>query len=127
MRGLFIAIFLLPAFLGAQPFPHFDPHTVQKFEGVILSVQTYGQVTQPTPHKHIYMRTPQGEEVVVDLGPEWYLNTQGIELYEDEKVEVVGSLMRFNGTHYVTASSITINHTTYKLREKNGLPVWRRR
>jgi len=126
MRAILLSIFLLPTLLCANPFPHFNPATVRTFKGEISSVQSFGYVTRPTPHKQILLRTESGE-VTVDLGPEWYLESQGIAVYPGEQIEIEGSLIKVNGTHFVIASSITQGNTTYKLREKNGLPVWRGR
>lgn len=125
MRTLIVSFFLLPTFLFANPFPHFNPATVQSFEGTVSSVQNFGNVTKPTPHKQIILRTQQGE-IVVDIGPEWFINQQGINLYPGAKVKIIGSLIKLNGTRYVIASSLTIDDMTYKLREENGLPVWKR-
>ncbi|MCC5833037.1 MAG: hypothetical protein JJU12_08365 [Chlamydiales bacterium] len=125
MRQILFSIFFLPALLSANLFPHFNPETVGTFEGVITSVQTYGFVTKPTRHTQILVRA-QRTEIVVDLGPDWFIEQQDFNLYPGATVKVVGSLVMLNGTHYVIASSITIDNTTHKLREKNGLPVWRR-
>lgn len=125
MRVILLSLFLFPILLFANPVPHYNPETVRVFEGKISSVQTFGDVTRPTPHKQILMRTLQGE-VVVDLGPVWFIELQDINLYPGEQVKVVGSLIKIEGTRYVIASSITINNNTVKLREANGLPVWGR-
>ncbi len=124
MRTFLLSLFLLPTLLLGNPSPHFNPKMVQQFKGEIVSVQTYSDVTRPNTHKQIFLRTVKGE-IVVDLGPEWYIDLQGINLYAGEEVIVVGSLTKLNGTVYVIASSIKINDTLFKLREKNGVPVWR--
>lgn len=119
------AFFILSSILFANPVPHFNPKTVRVFNGKISSVQTFGYATKPTPHKQIILRTMEGE-IAVDVGPVWYLDAQGITLMPEGEVEVEGSVIRFNGNYFVIASSITQGGVTFKLREKNGLPVWRR-
>ncbi len=126
MRTALVALFLFPIFLIAHPYPLFNPATLQSFKGEIASVETFSYVTRPTPHKQILLRTP-GAEITVDLGPEWYLESQGIYVAPGEEVEIEGSLIKVNDTFFVIASSITQDGVTYKLREKNGLPIWRGR
>ncbi len=126
MRTLFLSLLLLPTLLIAKPFPHFNPATVHQFEGEVLSVQTFGYITRPSQHKQVILRTQNGE-ITVDVGPDWYLESQGLVLSPGDKITVEGSLIKVNGTHFVIASSLKTEDILFKLRDKNGRPVWRRR
>ncbi|MCH9626563.1 MAG: hypothetical protein S4CHLAM2_01850 [Chlamydiales bacterium] len=126
MRTLFLSLLLLPTLLIAKPFPYFNPSSVRTFHGEVLSVQTFGYITRPSQHKQVLLRTQNGE-ITVDVGPDWYLDAQGVVLTPGEKITVEGSLIKVNGTRFVIASSLTTDEMTYKLREKNGHPVWRGR
>ncbi len=121
MRTFFLFLILLPSLLCAAP--RFNPSTVHTYTGTISSIQTFGYITRPTPHKQILLRTLHGE-VTVDLGPEWYLEAQGITLFPGEEIVVEGSLIRVNGVYFVIASTLTKGDIMYHLRDKNGRPHW---
>lgn len=125
MRSFFVGCFLLPILLVANPFPHFNPNTVQTFKGKISSIQQVGYATRPTPHTQLLLRTQKGE-ISVDLGPEWYIHSEGIVVIPGQQVTIEGSLLVLDGAHFVIASSITIGNQTYLLREKDGRPLWRK-
>ena len=125
MRTTLLTLFLLPTLLFGSAIPHFNPATVHTFKGEIASIRTFNYATRPTPHKQLLLRTPKGE-IGIDLGPLWYLDSQGILMAPGEQIEVEGSLVKTNGTHYVIASSITQGKNTYQLRDKNGVPLWRK-
>ena len=110
---------LLPFLLFFSSTATFNPETIQTFQGRVSSVQKFADVTRPTPHMQLLLRTKSGE-VAVDVGPVWYLEAEGIDIAPDDEIEVVGSVVEIEGTSYVIATSLTLNGVTYQLRTSDG-------
>lgn len=87
----------------------------ETLKGEIVSMQTFNYATQPTPHKYILLRMPKGELVGVDLGPAWYLASQGITLFSGEEIQIEGTFQRIEGKPFVIATSLKKGEILYKL------------
>jgi hypothetical protein len=117
---------------GAQdPAPgplHWNPQTVQDFEGTITAMGPAlppqpGQKVKPAGALMIDLDTPQGTQQVV-LGPGWYLDQQEPKLKLGDQVKVRGSVVTEEGRRYVLAQRVTKDGQTLSLRDDSGFPVW---
>ena len=72
----------------------------------------------------ITIKTDRGEEMVVHLGPEWFIENQEQLFKANEQVEVTGSRIDLDGTPVILAVEVTRGSDTLRLRDRNGRPSW---
>lgn len=70
------------------------------------------------------LRTEQGETMIVNLGPAWYLDNQDIEIRQNDRLEVKGSTATIAGKQVFIASEIEKDGDTLRLRHEDGTPAW---
>ena len=61
----------------------------------------------------------------VHLGPKWFIDKQALKIETGDTITVIGSRVTYFGTQIIIAGTIKSNGTTYNLRDKKGLPVWK--
>ena len=59
------------------------------------------------------------------LGPSWYLDEKKFAVKAGDTVSVTGSKVTLNNQPALIAREVRVNSTTLKLRDDQGLPVWR--
>jgi hypothetical protein len=62
----------------------------------------------------------------VHVGPTWYLQQKGISFSKDERIEVTGSQVKYEGAEVIIAREIKANDKTITLRNEEGFPAWSR-
>ena len=62
---------------------------------------------------------------MVHLGPGWYLDEKKFAVKVGDTVSATGSKVTLNNQPALIAREVTVNGTTLKLRDDQGLPVWR--
>jgi len=73
----------------------------------------------------LVLRTDQGS-LEVHLAPAWYLQQQNITLKAGDPLEVTGSQVTLENKPIIIAREITVDGRVLKLRDEQGLPLWRR-
>lgn len=126
LRATLLLLFLLPSILFADPHPKFNPATVCLIEGEVASTRLFNYVTKPTPHRQLLLRTQNGG-VTVDLGPAWYLESQGFTIMHGERLAVKGSVLKLKNSFFMIATCVRKGEQTYVLRNNSGKPIWRKR
>ena len=86
-------------------------------KGEVLNVDTVGNYVT------IQVKTDE-ETIPVYLAPIWYLENRDIEIQRSDTVEVLGSLVNFNGETSIIASQITKGGVVLRLRDNNGFSLW---
>ena len=99
----------------------YNPQTVTTIKGTVESVGPKGRRGQ---HESRIIKTDQGS-IMVHLGPTQYMNQLQIQLNPGDVVEVTGSTMAKAGKTMLLAKEVTVNGKTFKLRDDQGLPLWR--
>lgn len=89
----------------------------ETIKGEVVSVDTVGN------HVSIQVKTNE-ETIPVHLAPIWYLENRGIEIKPNDTVEVMGSLVNYNGETSIIASQITKGGVVLRLRDDNGFSLW---
>jgi len=92
-------------------------------QGQIASVQRYNLVTKPAPYIQFILKA-NDEEFTVDVGPEWYVHSQGLFLIPREEIEVQGFLIEEEGRKILFAKEIKQETTTLRIRDESGKPLW---
>jgi hypothetical protein len=109
----------------------FDPKTVETVHGDVASVeQIHGQGCGQGRRGrgagygvHLTLKTGDGQ-IPVHVGPNWFLEKQGLTIAPGDEIEVTGSRVVFEGAPVIIAAQITTGGQTVRLREDSGVPVW---
>jgi hypothetical protein len=101
----------------------YNPETVETISGKVVSVEKI------TPGKgmfygiHIKVKTDK-ETIPIHLGPGWYIENQDITIEPEDKVEVKGSRISFEGKPVIIAAEVKLDDEILRLRDENGFPAW---
>ena len=82
-----------------------------------------------TPNKgmaygvHLTVKTDE-ETLSVHLGPGWYIENQDVKIAPNDKIEVKGSLITFDGKPAIIAAEVKKGDEVLVLRDGSGFPVW---
>ncbi len=107
------------SFRGTGPVKY-NAATETKLTGIVESVQDFAcPVSDGEIGTHMKVRTPTGV-VQVHLVPARIMRAHEIKLVPGEKVDVVGSKVRFHGDDDVIAREITRGTDYYVFRDQNG-------
>jgi len=109
----------------------FNPKTVETLHGNVVSVeQIHGQGCGQGRRGrgggygvHLTLKTGHGQ-VPVHVGPNWFLEQQGLTIAQGDELEVTGSRVVFGGTSVIIAAQIKKDGRAVRLREDSGVPVW---
>ena len=102
----------------------YDPKTVETVQGKVLSVEK-------TPSKgrgygvHLTLQTDK-ETIPVHLGPSSYIDKQTPKIETNDTITVTGSRVTVGGKTAIIAAQVKKGNKGLKLRDDNGIPVWRR-
>jgi hypothetical protein len=102
----------------------YNPQTVTTIKGTVESLSTQG--SRRMRHESLAIKTDQGN-IMVHLGPAWYMNKQQILLNPGDVVEVTGSKMEMAGGTMLVAKEVKVGGKTFQIRDDQGLPLWRGR
>ena len=72
----------------------------------------------------LLLKTDQGS-LMVHLGPGWYLDEKKFAVQVGDTVSATGSKVTLNNQPALIAREVTVKGTTLKLRDDQGLPLWR--
>ena len=109
---------------GAAYMLSFDAATLQTVEGTVLRIRQ-------VPHPNVWLtgvqlglRTRHDGELIVHLGPSWFIDNQELHLEMDDLISVTGSHVRPNGVDTIVATEVRRGDEVLHLRATDGMPVW---
>jgi len=108
----------------------YDPKTVETVSGEVVKVEEihgkgWGRGRQGRGYGvHVILKSDT-EQIAVHMGPNWYLDKQGLKIAAGDRIEVRGSRMTFEGEPAIIAAEVKKGDQSLKLRDDNGLPAWR--
>jgi hypothetical protein len=124
MCRLFLVFLLSCSLLAANSnLLTFNQQSVEVLKGHIVSVQKYTLVNKPVPYIQ-FLLSSNGMEYTVEVGPVWYVASQGLILVPKEEVEVKGSVISVDGHKVILASQLRQEGGELKLRREDGTPLW---
>ncbi len=94
--------------------------------GEILSIELVPSINGKGDGVHLVIETDEGNLRVI-LGHEWYFSTQQVSLDLGVFVEVKGIRVTLQKEAALLAYKITVDDKSLNLRDKSGIPLWRRR
>jgi hypothetical protein len=74
-------------------------------------------------YRGVVLKTDQGS-LMVDLAPAWFLNEKNFVVQAGDTVSATGSKTTLDNQPGLIAREVTVNGTTLKLRDEQGVPVW---
>lgn len=101
----------------------YDPARVETLAGEVVSVDEFRPMKGMSKGIHMTLKTEK-ETVPVHLGPEWFLEKQDAAVAKEDRVEVTGSRVTFDGKPAIIAAEVKKGGEVLKLRDSNGVPVW---
>jgi hypothetical protein len=105
---------------GNQNSRMYDAKSVETVKGEVVSVDEMNGMCSGV---HLTLKT-ETELVSVHLGPSWFLNNQDLKVAKEDKVEIKGSRVQFDGKSAIIAIEVLKGDQVLKLRDENGIPVW---
>jgi hypothetical protein len=101
---------------------NYDPKTVETVQGKVLSVE---KTQQRRRGVHLMLQTDK-ETIAVHLGPSSFIDKQTPKIETNDTITVTGSRVTVGGKPAIIAAQVKKGDETLKLRDKNGIPAWRR-
>jgi len=108
---------------GPQAGLAFDPKTVETLKGEVTKVDRSTPARRGAKEVRLIVKTDK-ETLPVILGPDWYVDKQGVALAAGDQVEVKGSRVMLEGKPAVIAASVKKGDKTLNLRNDQGIPAW---
>jgi hypothetical protein len=100
----------------------YDVNTVETLSGEVTGIdKIYTSNNMYGLHMTIYSGNGQ---MLVHLGPVWFVENQDIEIAEGDYVIVTGSRITFNDTQVIIAKEVMKDEKVLLLRDDNGYPLW---
>lgn len=104
---------------------NYDPKTIETLQGKVLSVEKATRGQGRSYGVHLTLQTDK-ETIQVHLGPDWYVEKQTPHIDSNDTITVTGSRVTVGGKPAIIASQVKKGNEILKLRDENGIPVWRR-
>ena len=110
--------------LAAQPANVFNPDTVARYEGTVLSVQEVAPGTGVVPGLYALLKTENGN-MSVRLGPVTYLQQLGFKLEPYDHLEIMASqVTTVQDRPALVATKVKVGDRIIALRDPKGADVW---
>lgn len=114
---------LSPLCAQTNDFPHFNPNTIEVFQGEVVSIQKFNMVNRPVPVVQIILRTEKCE-IPVEIGPQWYIEFQGFTIVPKDRLEITGSIITLNNREIMIAQKLKRGSLALQLRDEEGASLW---
>ena len=102
----------------------YNTSTVETITGDVQSVDFYSyKKSSGYGSVHIIVKTDK-ETITVHIGPSWYLEDNNFTINLNDKVEVKGSRVMWEGNDVIIAANIKIGDKSLALRDDSGVPLW---
>jgi hypothetical protein len=129
MLRIFVAVISLCTLLVVGSYAQkgarmYDTKTVETISGEVVSVDQFVNGRGSGQGMHLVVKTER-ETLSVRLGPTQYLESQDFRVVVGDRVEIKGSRVTLNGKPAIIAAEVKKDGKTLKLRDENGLPLWR--
>ena len=96
---------------------------IETLSGEVINVEKKTPTKGMSYGVHLMVKTDE-ETIPVHLGPGWYIEKQGIAIEPDDRVEIKGSRIIFDGKPAIIAVEVKKGDEILRLRDENGFPYW---
>jgi hypothetical protein len=101
----------------------FDAKTIESLTGTVMEIDSITPMRGMSNGFHLMLKTEK-ELISVHLGPAWYIENQDMDIRKNDKIEIKGSRITFDGKPAIIASEIRKGDDTLSLRDESGYPTW---
>ena len=108
---------------GSKYNQFYNPKTVERLTGEVISMDKIMPEKGMSYGVHFMLKTDK-ETISVHLGPGWFIENQDMAIKLNDKVEISGSRITFDGKPAIIAAEVKKGDSTLKLRDEKGHPVW---
>ena len=110
--------------IGTRYEQMFNNYNLIAVAGSIFSIDTMKPMTGMAKGIQLIIRTPSREEIIVHLGPAWFIQRQDMNLGLNDKVDIRGARFSLNGKDVIAAFEVRSGEKVLLLRDEDGLPNW---
>lgn len=98
-------------------------NNVTQLAGEVIAIESF--VPQNKMIEGVLAKVKTAEGVTsVHLGPRWFLDNQDVQLKANDKIDVKGSSVMFDGNPIIVASEVIKDDQVLLLRDEHGRPLW---
>ena len=101
----------------------YDPAKAEKLSGDVLEIRKVTPMRGMSHGVAIVVKA-EGGDVVVHLGPAWYVENQDTRIAKGDSVVVEGSKITLSGKPVILAARVRKGDQVLQLRDDAGIPVW---
>jgi hypothetical protein len=102
--------------------PRYDVATVIDVDATVMDLREVAR-NNPLSGLHLTVKI-ESDTIDVFLGPVDFLKEFEITFAKGDKLEIIGSKVKFGGAHIVLARQVRRDETTLYLRDAKGKPHW---
>jgi sporulation protein YlmC with PRC-barrel domain len=102
----------------------FDRNKIERVRGKVVRSESVTPLSGMDPGIALTVRDENDKNVVVHVGPEWFVRHQQDKFTEGEDVDVSGSRVNVDGKPVIMATQLRVRGRTLTLRNDNGVPAW---
>jgi hypothetical protein len=131
MKNWTLEIFFMVALVASGTFLHatdsslkYDQSSEARITGTIVAVKDYTCPLSGTLGAHLTVKPDQGPPVEVHLAAPKFTKRYDMSFSKGERVEVVGSKLKFQGSDAIMAREVSRGTDTFTFRDQNGKPLW---
>jgi hypothetical protein len=106
-----------------QRAPKYNAATEVKVQGVVQEVREFWCPVNGDEGTHLMLKTDAGI-LEVHVAPRRFLQGNGVSFGKGDQIEVVGSMVIYEGHDAMIARKITRGDQTFAFRQPNGRPLW---
>jgi hypothetical protein len=123
MRRHVISAILIVAASALVAAQSYDKTAEKVYSGTIKTVVSF-QAPDGSVGVHFDLKTDDGKFVSVHVAPAIYIGMENFYFFADDKVEVIGTPMTYDGNVFITARSIQKGTQMLVVRDDAGRPKW---
>lgn len=102
----------------------FNAGAVQTYRGTISDLSSTEPMDGMSDAATMTIKSDRGEDLVVHLGPKWFVENQENQFQDNQQVEVTGSRVDLNGKPVILAVEVKRGTDMLRLRDREGRPYW---
>jgi len=107
-----------------EPVPKYDVTQEQTFKGVVQEYRDRQCPVSGGLGSHVVIKLEGGQTIEVHLAKTKFVKDYELSFAKDEKVEVKGVKVKFEGVDTIFAREVKRGNDMYMFRDKDGKPIW---
>ena len=102
----------------------FNVENIETVQGEVTAVDQFTPMNDMMAGVRMTVRSGNNDNVIVHLGPAWYIDRQYLRFERGDQVRVTGSRVQIDGQRTYMATEIRRGDEVLLLRDRDGLPRW---